>query len=192
MPLAECLRIPCSNDNPRPTPHAATFVARTCLTFSGQDVIKVAYGRSVVCYRIVGRPARAGKHKRTFPKRGEANMTKQDRPTEEFRQEHEHLMTHVTDLRRTMDGLRTGLAEETMAGLKEADGFFQAALKPHAQWEEENLYPVATDIIREHGKPSATMEVDHVDLVSRMDSFRSQLESVQDGKATPEDVDRLR
>jgi len=119
-------------------------------------------------------------------------MTKQDRPTEEFRQEHEHLMTHVTDLRRTMDGLRTGLTEETMAGLKEADWFFQAALKPHAQWEEENLYPVANDIIREHGKPSATMEVDHVDLVSRMDSFRSQLESVQTGKATPEDVDRLR
>jgi hemerythrin-like domain-containing protein len=119
-------------------------------------------------------------------------MATNERPTEEFRKEHEHLMTHVEGLRRTMDQLKGGLSEESLAGLKEADWFFQVALKPHAKWEEENLYPVANDIIREYGKPSATMEVDHVDLVSRMDSFRQLLEVAQSGKATAEEVDRLR
>lgn len=101
-------------------------------------------------------------------------------------------MTHVEGLRTTMDGLKQGLSEEAMAGLKEADWFFQVALKPHAEWEEANLYPVANDIIRDHGRASATMEVDHVDLVSRMDSFHRQMEKVQAGKASPEEIDRLR
>lgn len=101
-------------------------------------------------------------------------------------------MTHVEGLRTTMDGLKQGLSEEAMAGLKEADWFFQVALKPHAEWEEANLYPVANDIIRDYGRASATMEVDHVDLVSRMDSFHRQMEKVQAGKASPEEIDRLR
>ncbi len=119
-------------------------------------------------------------------------MAKKERPTEEFRHEHEHLMHHLADLRRTLDGLRQGLTPEGLAGLKEGDWFFQVALKPHAHWEEENLYPLANEVIRQNGKPSATMEVDHEDLVSRMDAFKRELELLQSGRATPEDVDRIR
>lgn len=119
-------------------------------------------------------------------------MSERERPTEEFRHEHEHLMHHLADLRRTLDGLRAGLSAEGLAGLKEGDWFFQVALKPHAQWEEENLYPLANQVIRQHGKPSATMEVDHQDLVSRMDGFRRELEQLQSGQATAEDIDRIR
>ncbi|MHB0868036.1 MAG: hemerythrin domain-containing protein [Chloroflexota bacterium] len=79
-----------------------------------------------------------------------------------------------------------------LAGLKEGDWFFQVALKPHAHWEEENLYLLANEVIRQYGKPSATMEVDHEDLVSRMDGFKRELESLQRGQATPEDVERIR
>ena len=119
-------------------------------------------------------------------------MASTQRPTEGFRREHEHLIHHLDDLRRTLDALRDGLGEREVAGLREAAWFFQVALKPHALWEERELYPLADELIRRYGKPSATMEMDHRDLVARMDAFQRELERLESGRAAAEDIDRIR
>ena len=119
-------------------------------------------------------------------------MAKQYRPTKELRVEHQHLIHHLEDLRRTLDTLRAGASPEATSGLEEADHFLQKILKPHAIWEEDNLYPLADKIVCQHGKPSATMEEDHRELLSRIDAFGRELETIRSGKGTPEDIDRIR
>ena len=39
--------------------------------------------------------------------------------------------------------------------------FLQGELMPHAAGEERHLYPAVDPLIRAHGRPSATMSVDH-------------------------------
>jgi hemerythrin-like domain-containing protein len=44
------------------------------------------------------------------------------------------------------------------AGLVE---FLKSELMPHAAGEERHMYPAVDPLIREHGRPTATMSVDH-------------------------------
>lgn len=39
--------------------------------------------------------------------------------------------------------------------------FLKRELLPHARSEQRHLYPVVDTLVREHGRPTATMEVDH-------------------------------
>ncbi len=39
--------------------------------------------------------------------------------------------------------------------------FLENDLLPHARGEEASLYPVVDELVRDHGRPTATMTVDH-------------------------------
>ncbi len=106
----------------------------------------------------------------------------QARPSEKFRQEHRELMEHIRHLGAIMDGLRAA-PEGHQADLEAVQGFFEHALKPHAQWEEDNLYPVIAPLLSEHGNPTATMIVDHAYLVALIDEFTAAVRALRDSPA---------
>lgn len=55
-----------------------------------------------------------------------------------------------------------GLDGAALTGLLDKlTSFLSGELLPHAQGEERTLYPALDPILREHGRPTATMSVDH-------------------------------
>lgn len=101
----------------------------------------------------------------------------QSRPSEKFRREHVELMQHIRHLGEIMDGLRAAPAGHA-ADLQAVQAFFENALKPHAQWEEDVLYPALAPIICAQGNPTATMIVDHAYLVALIDEFSAAAQAL--------------
>jgi iron-sulfur cluster repair protein YtfE (RIC family) len=75
------------------------------------------------------------------------------RPTEEFHEEHSELMEHVEHLRATARELPDLPEDERAARLERILEFLRGVLLPHAQAEEEHLYPRVAEIL---GDPRAT------------------------------------
>lgn len=79
------------------------------------------------------------------------------------------IRTHHRALAETLDSyaadVADGVAELDAAALSnlltKITTFLSGELLPHAQGEERTLYPALDPILREHGRPTATMSVDH-------------------------------
>lgn len=111
-------------------------------------------------------------------------------PTEPIRREHRELLERLDAFRATLDALAGGLTPRNRARLHEGETFLEQTLKPHAGWEEARLYPFVDSVVRAHGAPSATMIVDHRELVARIDAFRALAAGV--GSANAAERERLR
>ena len=103
------------------------------------------------------------------------------RPTEPFRQEHEHLLEHIDhiamaarEMPRLSDEERVALRERILA-------FLRGTLIPHAKAEEEVLYPEWSTLL---GFPDAAAPMihDHEAIVARIDQL---------ARADVHDVDAL-
>lgn len=117
------------------------------------------------------------------------------RPTQPFREEHEELMEHLGHVRGMMDALGERWGPQEVGALANAVDFFNKMLKPHAAWEEENLYPPVGELVRQKGRPTATMEVDHRYLVQKMGEFEEEVEGLRAAKDDAEaaqHADRVR
>lgn len=75
--------------------------------------------------------------------------------TQAFRDHHRALSNELSDY-----VTRFAQAEPT-ADPKQFAAFLKNELVPHAAGEEAQLYPIVDDLVRAHGKPTATMRVDH-------------------------------
>jgi uncharacterized protein (DUF2249 family)/iron-sulfur cluster repair protein YtfE (RIC family) len=61
--------------------------------------------------------------------------------------------------------------------------FLKGDLMPHARSEERHLYPLVDELVRNHGRATATMMVDHefiADYVSRIEQTTSELATTID------------
>jgi uncharacterized protein (DUF2249 family)/iron-sulfur cluster repair protein YtfE (RIC family) len=69
---------------------------------------------------------------------------------------------HHRELAKQMSKYVTSFAQgEPNADAQGLAKFLKDELLPHAAGEEAQLYPVMDEIVRAHGKPTATMSVDH-------------------------------
>jgi iron-sulfur cluster repair protein YtfE (RIC family) len=90
------------------------------------------------------------------------------RPTEPFRQEHEHLLEHIEHLAQAARELPR-LSEEERALLRDRIlGFLQGTLLPHAKAEEEVLYPEWAALVG-YADAAIPMVHDHEAIVARVE-----------------------
>jgi uncharacterized protein (DUF2249 family) len=75
--------------------------------------------------------------------------------TQAFREHHREL---AREMSRYVSSLAQG---EPNADARGFSAFLKNELLAHAAGEEAQLYPVMDDLVRAHGKPTATMRVDH-------------------------------
>jgi iron-sulfur cluster repair protein YtfE (RIC family) len=90
------------------------------------------------------------------------------RPTEPFRREHEELLSHLEHLRqaaRTVPGLTMEEREAVVGRVLE---FLRGTLVPHAEAEEEVLYPEWAKLVG-FGAAAVPMIHDHEAIVARID-----------------------
>lgn len=100
------------------------------------------------------------------------------------------IRAHHRALAETLDGytadVEAGLVDrdtESLAALLAGvTNFLSGELLPHAQGEERTLYPALDPILREHGRPTATMSVDHEFIA---DYARQIAETAQSLRAAP-------
>ena len=92
------------------------------------------------------------------------------RPTEPFRQEHEELHEHIEHLASAAREMPRLSDEERDALRKRILGFLRGTLVPHAQAEEEILYPEWAKLVG-FADAAVPMVHDHEAIVARIDSL---------------------
>lgn len=104
------------------------------------------------------------------------------RVTEPLRAEHRELLPHVEALKQTADSLSVPASLLSVRQTQEALSFLTGHLIPHAQAEEEALYPVVAQAM---GSPLATktMSRDHIEV----GALTTELERVLGAKAWESD-----
>jgi uncharacterized protein (DUF2249 family) len=95
------------------------------------------------------------------------------------------IRAHHRELAKTLEAqvnaLEEGRADANPAALVE---FLKKDLLPHAQGEEASLYPRMDGLVREHGKATATMSVDHAfveNYIRQIEETARVLASTQNG-----------
>lgn len=104
----------------------------------------------------------------------EKNLTKLTQP---LRDEHKELLPHIEQLRTVADSVGETEVESLRRSLDEIDAFLTHHLLPHAQAEEQALYPVVGKLM---GAPeaTATMSRDHVEIarfIEELEVLRKRL-----------------
>ncbi|MCL5960954.1 MAG: hemerythrin domain-containing protein [Chloroflexi bacterium] len=116
---------------------------------------------------------------------------KNRRPTEKFREHHEELLNKLDRMKETITRLESGDAKGAVEGLKQASQFLDNELRPHAKWEEDNLYPAVAQLLKQYGNPTATMELEHEAIVDRIDRFRKDVVAFLSLGGSPKDREQL-
>jgi iron-sulfur cluster repair protein YtfE (RIC family) len=83
------------------------------------------------------------------------------RVTEPLRQEHSELLPHIEELRQAADGVSKANNATLRKQVDDAYAFLTEYLIPHAQAEDQALYPV---VARAMGAEKATTSRDHVEV----------------------------
>lgn len=109
--------------------------------------------------------------------------------TSAIREHHRALVNRLDDYAREIDefGAAAGTgydATELTRLLDGVTGFLSGELLPHAQGEERTLYPALDPVLREHGRPTATMSVDHEYLGQYAREIASLAEQVRTASAS--------
>jgi iron-sulfur cluster repair protein YtfE (RIC family) len=92
------------------------------------------------------------------------------RPTETFREEHRHLLTHVEQIRIAANEVTELGIEEREAVVGSVLEFLRKTLLPHAEWEEQVLYTAVGELLGDE-KATATMSRDHVAIERMIDAL---------------------
>lgn len=90
--------------------------------------------------------------------------------TDGFRNEHAELLEHIEQLRSTAAALPKQSAEERAKHREHALEFFRGTLIPHAEAEEEVLYPAVAEILGDR-RATVTMISDHRAIVARIEAL---------------------
>ncbi|HEX8729817.1 MAG TPA: DUF2249 domain-containing protein, partial [Ktedonobacterales bacterium] len=103
--------------------------------------------------------------------------------TSAIREHHRALATTLDSFTSDIESLEASETRD-VAGLAtlldEVTKFLSGELMPHAQGEERTLYPALDPILRKHGRPTATMSIDHEYLgqhVQQITALANQLRS---------------
>jgi iron-sulfur cluster repair protein YtfE (RIC family) len=98
----------------------------------------------------------------------------------------EAVRKHHQSLAKTLEAHARGAGRSESQTEREAFvAFLKGDLIPHARGEERYLYPLVDDLVRDHGRPTATMMVDHefiTDYVSRIEQTTSELATAVDAE----------
>lgn len=97
-------------------------------------------------------------------------------------QANEAIRGHHRDLIATLDGHASALA----AGREDVDpaalvAFLKGDLLPHARGEERHLYPAVEGLLREHGRATATMSVDHEYIEGYVSEIAEAVQAIESG-----------
>ena len=109
-------------------------------------------------------------------------MPNRGKPTERIRRHHAELLEKLSSMRHALDELSRGQPEKATSELEQSVRFLNEELKPHAQWEEESLYPVIAELVRTYGRPTATMEVEHAILLNLFQKYGKAVQQLSDGQ----------
>ena len=106
-------------------------------------------------------------------------MTDTTLPTEPLRAEHRELLPHLQGLETVADEVDRWDADEAAHVLGDIIGFLRGHLVPHAEAEEQVLYPAVEQAMAAPGA-TATMRADHAEIVSRIDRLADTAATVAD------------
>ena len=121
-----------------------------------------ALGGRLLVLHVVSPPPTAADHARVaagaaWPAAQPASMEVADLVA----QEHAEILSHIEHMRTLAFKAETISEDDLRQSLRDVLAFLHTALLPHAQMEDEVLYPTIDRLLRAVGRPTATMSIDH-------------------------------
>ncbi len=96
------------------------------------------------------------------------------------------MKNHHHELAKQLEQLVNAIYQEQPGANPEAlVSFLKQDLLPHAAGEEKELYPVVGELVRQYGKPTATMSIDHEYIGNYIKSIEETSKALE--RATPEE-----
>jgi uncharacterized protein (DUF2249 family) len=93
------------------------------------------------------------------------------------------IRTHHRSLAGTLSAHARGVGADEQSERRAFVAFLKGDVLPHARSEERHLYPMVDPLVRQQGKPTATMEIDHefiASYISRIEQAAHELENSRD------------
>ncbi len=103
-------------------------------------------------------------------------------PADAIRAEHRELLPHLDHLRALADDVTTLPPQELSERLRAVLGFLREVLLPHAEAEDETLYPVVDRVLRALGGTTRTMSIDHRAVGAMIDELAGLAEAEPDDR----------
>jgi hemerythrin-like domain-containing protein len=111
----------------------------------------------------------------------------QTEKTAPIRNHHRELLEHLEIGTDTIYTLEPEDIEERSDEIEGFIRFLDRELKPHAKGEEEFLYPPIDELIRQHGRPTEVMSIDHSTLLDWIEGLRANLDEARNESNTAEE-----
>lgn len=97
-------------------------------------------------------------------------------PTQAFRDEHKEVLLHLEHVKEWVGALPSQKPEEQKKSAQRIHKFFAEHIRPHAEWEEKNLYPVIDRLTNSKKDPfTSTMRLEHVIVGRWIDELAAEL-----------------
>lgn len=115
------------------------------------------------------------------------------KPIAKIRAHHAGILKKLKRIPQTVAGIRVDSADTSKATLEEIVEFLVDDLKPHAEGEEQFLYPAVDDLIKQYERATATMSLDHVTITEEIETFKARTEkllTLAESRASAEEIQR--
>ncbi len=99
-------------------------------------------------------------------------------PFDDFRNHHKGIAAELEAMEKTVEALTARNMKSKAGDLGHIVHFLLDDLTPHAQAEEGVLYPPAEGLIKQHGKATAPLELEHRTLEALISEFHDLAESL--------------
>jgi iron-sulfur cluster repair protein YtfE (RIC family) len=100
------------------------------------------------------------------------------KPIATIRAHHAEILKELKKIPQTVAGVKADSVDAWREALEEIVGFLEDDLKPHAEGEEQFLYPVVDDLVKRYERATATMSLDHVRITEEIETFKTQTEKL--------------
>lgn len=95
-------------------------------------------------------------------------------PIATIRAHHAEIVKKLKTIPQTIAGVRPDSVDTLRPALEEIVGFLEDDLKPHAEGEEQFLYPAVDDLVKRYERATATMSLDHETITEQIKTFKAQ------------------
>ena len=113
-------------------------------------------------------------------------------PIARIRAHHAEILKELKKIPQAVVAVKPEAVDASREALGGIVSFLQDELKPHAEGEEQFLYPAVDDLVKQYKRATATTSMDHVTITEEIETFKARTEKLLGLTASKADLEEIR
>lgn len=113
------------------------------------------------------------------------------KPIARIRAHHAEILKKLKRIPQIVAGIKADSVDASREALDELVSFLEDDLRPHAEGEEQFLYPAVDDLVKRYERATATMSLDHVTITEEIEAFRTRTEKLLELTKSKADTEEI-